>query len=89
MRVLLFHIVPTAMLPIVALAGVSAILAFGASIPIEALSDSPGIGQLAWRAALGRDVPVLVTITLILTALTVLANMLTDIVGARLGRRVA
>jgi len=88
-RVFLFHIVPTAMLPIVALAGVSAILAFGASIPIEALSDSPGIGQLAWRAALGRDVPVLVTITLMLTALTVLANMLTDIVGARLGRRVA
>ena len=85
-RVFLFHIVPAALTPLVALAGVSVALACGASIPIETLADSPGIGQLAWRAALGRDMHLLVGITLILTAVTVLANVLADIAVARFVR---
>jgi peptide/nickel transport system permease protein len=88
-RVFLWHVVPAAMLPILALAGVSVTLAFGASIPIEALADSPGIGQLAWRAALGRDLPVLVSITLLLTAITVIVNALADMVLKRLERHAA
>jgi ABC-type dipeptide/oligopeptide/nickel transport system permease component len=87
-RVFLFHTVPAALMPILALAGVSAILAFSAAIPVEALADSPGLGQLAWRAALGRDLPVLVTITLLLTALTVIANTVADILAARTPRPV-
>jgi peptide/nickel transport system permease protein len=84
-RLFLFHVVPPALLPLVALAGVSVTLAFGASIPIEALADAPGLGQLAWRAALGRDLPVLVSITLLLTLLTVVSNMVADLVLERLG----
>ena len=84
-RLLLFYVGPSALMPLLALAGVSVTLAFGASIPIEALSDSPGIGQLAWRAALGRDVPVLVTVTLLLTAVTVFSNVIADIAIARAG----
>jgi peptide/nickel transport system permease protein len=83
-RLFLFHVVPPALMPLVALAGVSVTLAFGASIPIEALADAPGLGQLAWRAALGRDLPVLVSITLLLTLLTVVANMAADLVLERL-----
>jgi peptide/nickel transport system permease protein len=88
-RLFLFHVVPSALMPLVALGGVSVTLAFGASIPVEALADSPGIGQLAWQAALGRDLPVLVSITLLLTVITVAANVLADLVLARLGRRTA
>ena len=84
-RLLLLYVGPATLMPLVALAGVSATLAFGASIPIEALSDSPGIGQLAWRAALGRDLPVLVTVTLLLTVATVLANIIADIAMAHAG----
>jgi peptide/nickel transport system permease protein len=73
-------------MPLVALGGVSITLAFGASIPIEALADSPGLGQLAWQAALGRDLSVLVTITLLLTAITVVANVLADLTLTRLAR---
>jgi peptide/nickel transport system permease protein len=83
-RLFLFHVVPPALMPLIALAGVSVTLAFGASIPIEALADAPGLGQLAWRAALGRDLPVLVSITLLLTLLTVVANMAADLVLERL-----
>lgn len=88
-RVFLYHAVPAALMPILALGGVSVTLAFGASIPIEALADSPGIGQLAWRAALGRDLPVLVSITLLLTAITVVINGLADVALGRLGRHAA
>jgi peptide/nickel transport system permease protein len=88
-RLFVFHIAPAALVPLVALAGVSVTLAFGASIPIEALADSPGIGQLAWKAALGRDLPVLVSITLLLTAITVCASAASDLVLMRLGRQAA
>jgi peptide/nickel transport system permease protein len=88
-RLFLFHVAPSALMPLVALGGVSVTLAFGASIPVEALADSPGIGQLAWQAALGRDLPVLVSVTLLLTAITVFANVLADLVLARLGRHTA
>jgi ABC-type dipeptide/oligopeptide/nickel transport system permease component len=86
-RVFVWHVVPETLPPLLAFCGVSIALAVGAAIPIEALADSPGIGQLAWRAALGRDVPVLVTVTLLLTAVTVFANLASDvailIAGAR------
>jgi peptide/nickel transport system permease protein len=86
-RLFLLHAVPAALMPLIALAAVSVTLAFGASIPVEALADSPGLGQLAWQAALGRDVPVLVTVTLLLTAITVVVNVMADLVMAPLGQR--
>jgi peptide/nickel transport system permease protein len=49
-------------------------MALGAAIPLEALSDSPGVGQLAWQAALNRDLPLLTSITLFVTLLTVGVN---------------
>jgi peptide/nickel transport system permease protein len=54
-------------------------MAFGAAIPIEALCDSPGIGQLAWQAALNRDLPLIVNLTFILTLITVAANWLASL----------
>ena len=63
---------------LVALAGVSVTLAFTASIPIEVICDSPGVGQLAWLAAMGRDLPLLVNITLIVTGITLAANSISD-----------
>lgn len=77
-RILFGHVIPVAWPPLVALLGVSASMAFGAAIPIEALSDSPGIGQLAWQAALNRDLPLLTSITLFVTLLTVAVNTLAD-----------
>jgi peptide/nickel transport system permease protein len=73
-RILFRHVIPVAWHPLVALLGVSASMALGAAIPLEALSDSPGVGQLAWQAALNRDLPLLTSITLFLTLLTVGVN---------------
>lgn len=80
-RVLLWHILPTAAPQLAALAGVSLSLAFAAAIPVEALCDLPGIGQLAWKAALGRDVELLVNLTMIVTLVTLLANSASDLAG--------
>jgi peptide/nickel transport system permease protein len=77
-KLLRWHVVPGVLPALAALAGASVPLAFGAAIPIESLSDSPGLGQLAWQAALGRDMPLLVAVTLLLTTISVTANLLTD-----------
>ena len=73
------HIIPGVLPALAALAGASVPLAFGAAIPIESLADSPGLGQLAWRAALGRDMPLLVSLTLLLTIVSVTANLASDV----------
>ena len=87
-RILLWHILYAVAPQVIALAGVSVSLAMGAAVPIEVLLDSPGLGQLAWQAALGRDLPVLVNLTLFVTLLTLLANSAADLAGRALTARV-
>jgi peptide/nickel transport system permease protein len=81
MRVLVWHILPTAAPQFLALLGVTVSVAFTAAIPMEALCDIPGIGQLAWKAALGRDVALLVNLTMIVTLVTLVANSASDMMG--------
>ena len=85
LRVLLWHILPVAAPQLLALAGVSVSLAFAAAIPVEVLCDLPGIGQLAWKAAMGRDLPLLVDLTMIVTLVTLLANTAADLVAQPIG----
>ena len=82
-RILLRHVIPLAAAPLAALLGVSVSLAFGAAIPIEALCDAPGIGQLAWLAALNRDLPLIMNLTLVVTLITVAANSAADLLQER------
>jgi peptide/nickel transport system permease protein len=79
--IFLNHVLPLAAPPLLALGGVSFAIAFGAAIPIEALCDSPGLGQLAWQAALSRDLPLIVNVTLIASLVVLAANFLADLAG--------
>ncbi len=81
-RIVFRHVLPLAAPALAALFGVSLSMAFGAAIPIEALCDSPGVGQLAWQAALNRDLPLIMNITLFITLLTVAANSLSGLAAA-------
>jgi ABC-type dipeptide/oligopeptide/nickel transport system permease component len=56
-------------------------MAVGAAIPIEALCGLAGVGQLAWQAALARDLPLLVNITILVTLVTLLANSGADVIS--------
>ena len=80
-RILLFHILPVSGAQLLAVAGVSVSTALGAAIPVEALCSIPGIGQLAWHAALGRDLSLLVTLTFVVTVVTLVANATSDLLG--------
>ncbi len=82
--ILFRHVLPLAAPPLLALFGVSFAIAFGAAIPIEALCDSPGLGQLAWQAALSRDLPLIVNVTLIVALVMLAANSLADLAGRTL-----
>ncbi|HVN18156.1 MAG TPA: ABC transporter permease [Dongiaceae bacterium] len=81
LRILFWHVVPVAGPQLLALAGVSVSLAVGAAIPVEALCGLAGVGQLAWQAALARDLPLLMNITVLVTLVTLLANSGADVIG--------
>jgi len=80
-RILFWHVLPVVAPQLLAVAGVSVSLAVGAAIPVEALCGLAGIGQLAWQAALARDLPLLVNITILVTLVTLLANSGADVIG--------
>lgn len=82
MRILFWHVIPVVGPQLVALVGVSVSVALGAAIPVEALCGLAGVGQLAWQAALARDLPLLVNITVLVTSVTLLANCGADVIGS-------
>src|SRR6202008_1645268 len=56
-RILFRHVIPLAWPALAPLLGVSSSMAFGASIPLEALSDSPGLGPAACQPVLEDLLP--------------------------------
>jgi peptide/nickel transport system permease protein len=84
LRILFWHVIPVAGPQLLAVAGVSVSIAVGAAIPVEALCGLPGVGQLAWQAALARDLPLLMNLTILVTLVTLVANSGADIIGAAL-----
>jgi len=80
-RILFWHVVPVVGPQLLAVAGVSVSVAIGAAIPVEALCGLAGIGQLAWQAALARDLPLLMNITILVTLVTLLANSGADVIS--------
>jgi peptide/nickel transport system permease protein len=85
--VMFWHVLRPVAPQLLALAGVSVSVAFTAAIPVEALCDLPGLGQLAWKAALSRDLYLLVTLTMIIAVVTLVANSLSDLVGQALAHQ--
>jgi peptide/nickel transport system permease protein len=88
-RILFWHVIPVIAPQLLALAGVSVSMAVGAAIPVEALCGLAGVGQLAWQAALARDLPLLVNVTVLVTLVTLLANSSADVIGHVIQRQEA
>ena len=70
------HLLPNVAPQILGLATLSIVTALSAIVPIEVIFDVPGLGQLAWSAAMNRDLPVLLTITLLMAAAVSCAGMI-------------
>jgi len=62
--------------------GVSANAVSHPAIPMEALCDSPGLAQLAWKAAVARDLPVLMPLIAGITLVIRAANAATEVATA-------
>jgi len=77
-RVFLWHALPVSLPQLISFAGVSVSLALSASIPMEVILDTPGIGQLAWQAALARDMSLLVALTICFSLIIVSANTISE-----------
>lgn len=70
------HLLPNVAPQVLALTTLSIVTALSAIVPIEVIFDVPGVGQLAWNAAMNRDLPVLLAITLLMAAAVSFAGMI-------------
>jgi peptide/nickel transport system permease protein len=87
-RAILFrHVAPNAVRPLITLVGLSLPGLFAASVVVESVFSYPGLGWLLWRSALARDYPVLIGIVLVIGVLTVLGNLVADLVNTMLDPR--
>ncbi|GAA1657496.1 ABC transporter permease [Actinoplanes couchii] len=79
-RTVLFgHALRTALLPFLTLVGTHLPELVGGSVLVETVFSLPGLGAVSVQAALGSDFPLLAAITLITTAVVLLANLCTDL----------
>ena len=78
--VLTRHALRNAVLPIVSLLSTLIPVTLGGSVIIETLFALPGLGRVATQSALTRDYPVVMTTVLFVAVLTVVTNLVIDLV---------
>jgi peptide/nickel transport system permease protein len=86
LRILGWYVLPAVSGQLLAWLMASISLAIGALVPIEVICDVPGLGQLAWKAALARDLPVLVVLTLVIGLVIQISNGLGWLASAAMHR---
>jgi ABC-type dipeptide/oligopeptide/nickel transport system permease component len=74
-RLLLAHVLPAIAPQLAALAPLSIVTALSALVPVEVIFNVHGLGQLAWNAAMNRDLPVLLALTLVMALAVTLSGM--------------
>ena len=87
-RIVLRHVLPNAVLPIVAMVGIDIGLFMSGIVVVESVFGWPGIGQLAWQAIQRVDIPVIMGVTLVSAAAIVLGNLLADLVAPMIDPRI-
>jgi peptide/nickel transport system permease protein len=81
LRLVQAHILPGIASQLLALATLSIVTALSALVPVEVIFSVPGLGQLAWSAAMNRDLPVLLAVTMIMAVAVTFAGMASDRTG--------
>jgi peptide/nickel transport system permease protein len=85
--ILFRHVLRNALRPLVTILGLSFPYIFTGGVIVESVFNYPGLGWLMWRSALEQDYPVLIAIVLIIGILTIIGNLLADIVNGLLDPR--
>lgn len=81
------HALRNALLPVITLLGFSLPGLIGGSVIGETIFSIPGMGRLFFTAVMGRDYPVVMGITLIGALLTLVGNLLADMLYAAVDPR--
>ncbi len=85
---LLRHALPNALIPTVTVAGVQVVLLLGGTVLVELIFAYPGLGNMLYRAAVNRDLPVIQGVTMVFSVLFVLLNLAVDLSYALLDPRI-
>jgi len=83
-QLLRYYILPNLLPPIITLLGLSLPGLIGGSVILESIFGIEGMGQLFYISALSRDYPVIMGILMITAFLTLLGNMLADLILLKL-----
>jgi peptide/nickel transport system permease protein len=88
LRIALLHVLRNAARPLVTMVGLFLPWIFAGGVVVEQVFNFPGLGYLLWQSALQHDYPVLIVIVLIIGLLTIIGNLVADIVNSMLDVRV-
>ena len=78
-QVILNHALKNALLPLITIIGLSVPGLIGGSFIIETIFSYPGMGRLGYDAVMARDYPVIMGIGVISAFLTLLGNIIADV----------
>jgi peptide/nickel transport system permease protein len=87
-RVLFGHLLRNALLPIITLIGLSLPAVLSGEVVTESVFNYPGMGLLFWNAATTHDYPLLMGVTIVVGAATVIGSLLADLLYAVVDPRV-
>jgi len=86
--VIMGHALKNAALPLVTIVGMDLPLLLSGAVVTESIFAWPGMGRLFWSAAQDTDIPVLMGILIIISALVVIFQIITDITYTLLDPRI-
>ena len=81
LRVISVHVVPNALLPIIAMIGLDIGFFMGGAVLIESVYGWPGIGQLTWQAIQQLDIPIIMGVMLIVAFAVAMGSLIADLVA--------
>ena len=87
-KVILKHMLPNALLPLVTVAGINLGLLLGGTVVTETVFSWPGVGRLVVQSVSQRDYPVIIAGVFVISLTFVLVNLIVDIVYGYLDPRV-
>lgn len=87
-QVLLGHMLPNALLPLVTVAGINLGLLLGGTVVTETVFSWPGVGRLIVQSVSQRDYPVIIAGVFVISLIFVVINLAVDILYGFLDPRV-
>jgi peptide/nickel transport system permease protein len=87
-QVLLKHMLPNALLPLITVAGINLGMLLGGTVVTETVFSWPGVGRLIVQSVSQRDFPVIVAGVFLISLVFVVINLIVDILYGLLDPRV-